>query len=69
MKGEIIIRQAGAGNLLEIKSLLQKARLPTAGLESHIEHRFVLESNRQVLGAVGFEAYPYHWESYHYAVI
>jgi len=58
MKGEVIIRQAGAGNLLEIKSLLQEARLPTAGLESHIEHLFVLESSRHVLGTVAFEAYP-----------
>lgn len=58
MKGEVIIRQAGVGNLLEIKSLLQEARLPTAGLESHVEHLFVLESSRHVLGAVGFEAYP-----------
>lgn len=36
MKGEVIIRQAEAGNLLEIESLLQEARLPTAGLESHV---------------------------------
>lgn len=57
MKGEVVIRQAEAGELSEVKSLLQEARLPTAGLDN-VEHLFVLESGGHVLGAVGFEAYP-----------
>lgn len=58
MKGEAVIRQAEAGNLPEIKALLQRASLPTNGLESHVEHLFVLESGGHVLGAAAFEAYP-----------
>ncbi len=58
MKGEVLIRQAEAGNIPEIKALLQGARLPINELESHVEHLFVLESGGYVLGAAGFEAYP-----------
>ena len=57
MKGEVVIRQAEAGKLQEVKSLLQEASLPTAGLDD-VEHLFVLESDGYVLGAMGFEAYP-----------
>ena len=60
MNGEVVIRQVEASKLPEVKSLLQEARLPTAGLESHVEHLYVLESGGYVLGAVGFEAYPPH---------
>jgi len=58
MKDEVVIREAEAGNLLEINALLQEARLSVIGLESCFEHLFVLESSRHLLGAVGFEAYP-----------
>ncbi len=60
MKDKAVIRHAETGHLQEVRSLLQGAMLPTAGIESHIEHLFVLESGRHVLGAVAFEAYlPY----------
>ena len=60
MKVQAVIRQASSGRLEEVKSLLQRARLPVVGLESHVEHLFILESDGYVLGAVGFEAYaPY----------
>jgi len=58
MKGEVVIRQAEASNLSEVKFLLQEMKLPIAGLENHVEHLFILESGSRVLGAVGFEAYP-----------
>jgi amino-acid N-acetyltransferase len=53
-----MIRQARAGDVPEVKRLLESAGLPTAGLDDHLANLHLLEADGVILGAAAFEAYP-----------
>lgn len=57
MDPSVQIRAAQESDLPSIRSLLESASLPTAGIENHLATFFVAELNTSVIGAMGMERY------------
>ena len=52
-----MIRSATANDYLAVSALLESETLPTADLDPHLSHFFVMTEGNEVVGSIGLELY------------